>query len=511
MKHRTSFSSSACSRARSSSRPTPNSDAEDPRYGAVAGARADQQNVTLDGIDVNDPQNQTAFTSAVRITQEALQEFRVSTSNYNADSGRSSGAQVSLVTKSGTNQYNGSGYWTLRRTQTSSNEYFLKLAQLLGGKENQAPKLDKDIYGGAFSGPVQRNRLFFFGNIERLQEQSESPVVRGVPSNSFRDGVLMYQCASAAVCPGGSVRGLSNTHTVPSGWYGMTPADIAAIDPLRIGPSLAAARYFSQYPSPNEPGQRPNNIDSFRFASPIENQFYTFLTRVDYNLSSTGDHKLFGRFGKQDDTINEAAQFPGQPARRQALRANFGLALGYDTVLTSHLTNSFRYGMTRIDESNEGRTDANYVTFRFIDPFDALGSTFTDSRQPNTHNFVDDVNWFKGTHGFKAGTNIRYSRVPKERFQSSYLNATGQSLMGGRRRPAQHAGQRVLHGGPLFRASGSGERGPGRLRGRLAQHHWRAVAVDPARQLRSRRHAAGAGNSGRSHGRLGRVRGLPAG
>ncbi|MGH9202233.1 MAG: carboxypeptidase regulatory-like domain-containing protein, partial [Vicinamibacterales bacterium] len=51
-----------------------NSDAEDPRYGAVAGARSDQQNVTLDGIDVNDPQNQTAFTSAVRITQEALQE-----------------------------------------------------------------------------------------------------------------------------------------------------------------------------------------------------------------------------------------------------------------------------------------------------------------------------------------------------------------------------------------------------------------------------------------------------
>src|SRR3990170_5446307 len=105
--------------------PTTNANTVDPRYGSVAGARADQQNVTLDGVDVNDPQLQAAYTSAVRMTQEALQEFRVSTSNYGAESGRSSGAQVSLVTKSGTNQYTGSAYWYLRRTDTSTNEYFL--------------------------------------------------------------------------------------------------------------------------------------------------------------------------------------------------------------------------------------------------------------------------------------------------------------------------------------------------------------------------------------------------
>ncbi len=403
-----------------------NSDAEDPRYGAVAGARGDQQNVTLDGVDVNDVQFQTAYTSAVRIPQEALQEFRVSTSNYNADSGRSSGPQVSLVTKSGTNQYNGSGYWTFRRTETSSNEYFLELAQRQAGRESVAPKLDKDIYGASFGGPIQRNRLFFFGNFDRLKEKSESPVVRGVPSNSLRDGVLMYQCAVAALCPGGPVRGFSNTHTVPTGWYGMTPSDIAALDPLRIGPSRAASQYFSQYPAPNEPGQRPNNIDGFRFASPIENKFYTFITKVDYNLSESGNHKVFGRFGKQDDTINEAAQFPGQDARRQRLLNNYGLALGYDTVLSERLTNSFRYGNTRIDEANEGVTNSNYITFRFISPFDGRGdtNTFTESREPNTHNFVNDLQWFKGTHSLKAGTNVRFSRVPKERFQSSFLSAT---------------------------------------------------------------------------------------
>ena len=63
----------------------------DPRYGAVSGARSDQANVTLDGVDVNDAQNQNAFTSALRVTLDSVQEFRVSTSNYNAEQGRSSG------------------------------------------------------------------------------------------------------------------------------------------------------------------------------------------------------------------------------------------------------------------------------------------------------------------------------------------------------------------------------------------------------------------------------------
>jgi hypothetical protein len=401
-----------------------NSDPEDPRYGAVAGSRGDQQNVTLDGVDVNDAQNQTAYTSAVRVTQEALQEFRVSTSNYNADSGRSSGPQVSLVTRSGTNQFDGSAYWTFRRTATSTNEFFLDLAQKAAGQPSTPPKLDKDIFGGSLGGPIQRNRLFFFANLERLQEESESPVVRGVPSNSFRDGVLMYQCAVAAACPGGSVRGFSNTHTVPNGWYGMTPADVTALDPLGIGPSRAASQYFNQYPSPNEPGTRPNNIDAFRFASPIENRFYTLISRVDYTLTESGNHKLFGRFGRQNDTINDPAQFPGGDSRRQRLFKNFGVALGLDSVLSSRLSNSFRYGLTRIDEANEGRTDSNFVTFRFIDPFDSLGSTFTDTRKPNTHNVVNDLQWFQGTHTLKLGTNIRFSRVPKERFQSAYLSAT---------------------------------------------------------------------------------------
>ena len=403
--------------------PTSNPATVDPRYGSVAGARADQQSVTLDGIDVNDPQNSTAYTSAIRMTQEALQEFRVSTSNYNAEMGRSSGPQVSLITRGGTNQYNGSGYWTLRRTATSSNEYFLKLSQLASGKPSAAPKLDKDIFGGSFGGPIRRNRLFFFGNIEALKEESEAPVTRSVPSNSMRDGVLMYRCAVAAQCPGGTVRGLTSSHSVEAGFYGMTPAEIAAIDPLGIGPSLAAMEYFRKYPAPNDPGRDGRNLMNYRFAAPIENQFLNLLSRVDYKAAD--NHSFFGRFGKQDDTINTAPQFEGLAPKRQRLFNNLGGALGYDAVLSPTLTNSFRYGFTKIDENNAGVTNSNYVIFRFISPYEGIGDgSFTDTRQTPTQNIVNDLSWFKGLHTMKVGTNIRFTRVPKNRFQSSYLSAT---------------------------------------------------------------------------------------
>ncbi len=402
--------------------PTANPATVDPRFGSVAGARADQQSVTLDGIDVNDPQLATAYTSAIRMTQEALQEFRVSTSNYNAEMGRSSGPQVSLVTRSGTNQYDGSGYWTMRRTATSSNEYFLKLSQLAAGNESAAPKLDKDIFGGSFGGPIRRNKLFFFANMEALNEASEAPVLRNVPSNSMRDGVLMYQCAVAALCPGGTVRGVTGSHTVQAGYYGMTPAEIAAIDPLGIGPSTAALAYFRQYPAPNDPGRDGRNLMDYRFAAPIQNEFLNLISRVDYKAAD--NHSFFGRFGKQDDTINTAPQFEAGAPLRQRLFNNYGGAFGYDSVLSASLTNSFRYGFTKIDENNAGLTNKNFTTFRFISPYDGLGSSFTDTRRTPTQNFVNDLSWFKGRHTMKAGTNIRITRVPKERFQSSYLSAT---------------------------------------------------------------------------------------
>jgi Carboxypeptidase regulatory-like domain len=383
----------------------------DQRSGSVSGARSDQSNVTLDGVDVNDPQWGYAYNSVLRVTLESLQEFRVSTSNYGADMGRSSAAQVSLVTKSGTNRYSGSGYWSQRDTEWSSNEYFLKLTQLASGQPSKAPKLDKRNAGGALGGPIKRDRLFFFGNYEGLRESSEDPVLRNVPSSTLRDGVLVYVCAVPSACPGGSVRGFSDSHAIPAGRYGLTPAEIGSLDPLRIGPSRAVSEHFKKYPLPNDPGRDGINYMGYRFSAPIENEFNTIITRFDYLIDRPGNHRLFFRGGKQDDTVNSAPQFEGQAPNTQRVNGNAGYAAGYDAVLSSSLFNTFRFGYSRIDEATLGLRTADAVVFRFITDFNAL--TSTTGREVPTLNLVDDVSWLKGNHTLKFGANLRFTRAPK--------------------------------------------------------------------------------------------------
>ena len=126
-------------------RPDINKDS-DTRSGAVNGARSDQSNVTLDGVDVNDQINGYAFTSVLPVTLDSVQEFRVTTTNYGADQGRSSGAEVSLVTKGGTNNFHGSVYEYLRNTYTSANDFFVKSAQVASGQPNQPPKLNRNVF-----------------------------------------------------------------------------------------------------------------------------------------------------------------------------------------------------------------------------------------------------------------------------------------------------------------------------------------------------------------------------
>ena len=91
---------------------------KDTRSGSVNGSHSDQSNVTLDGISVND-KGAHSFTSVLPVTLDSVQEFRVTTTNYGADEGSSSAAQVALVTKSGTNEFHGSAYDTIA-TPTSA-------------------------------------------------------------------------------------------------------------------------------------------------------------------------------------------------------------------------------------------------------------------------------------------------------------------------------------------------------------------------------------------------------
>ena len=245
------------------------------------------------------------------MTLDSVQEFRVTTSNYNADEGGTSGAQVALVTKSGTNDFHGSVYEYHRNTFTSANDYFNKLSQLANctlpnpNDCNKAPKLIRNIFGVSFGGPVQRNRLFLFMNYEGTR-RDEDIVSSGeeVPSAAMRDGVLQYLCTlnadgslNTSQCPGGStfaVRGMSGqTYTPAPGYFALGVPQLQQMDPLHFGPDAAAMAYFRTLPMPNSNVTGDGfNYQGFVFAAPTHQTQNVYITRADYNITTDGNQRL---------------------------------------------------------------------------------------------------------------------------------------------------------------------------------------------------------------------------
>lgn len=392
----------------------------DYRGGSVNGARSDQTNITLDGVDVNDPQFGYAFTSVLRATQESLQEFRVSTSNYNADQGRSSGAEVQLITKSGSNDLHGAAYWAHRNEVLNANDFFANRDGVERGK------FRRHIYGAALGGPLIKDRLFIYGNWEELRENLTQLTLRDVPSLAFRDGVLRYACedingdgSSADECPGGMVAGVSGAqYQVDPGFYGLTPAEMAAIDPQGIGPNLAALAHFQLYPTPNSPGSFDGlNIVGFNFNAPVDNFFRTFIARVDYNIDRDAKHVLWWRGTLQDDDFIAAVQqFPGLPPNQTKVVNNKGFSLAYRALLSPNWVNTLRWGFTRIGEQTVGQQDSEFIRFRFLSDLEDYASNTFARKVPQNH-LRDDVSWARGAHTFSFGGEVRLTR--NERFSNA--------------------------------------------------------------------------------------------
>jgi Carboxypeptidase regulatory-like domain len=301
---------------------------QDTRSGAVNGARSDQSNISLDGVDVNDQSSGYAFTSVLPVTQDSVQEFRTTTTNYGADQGEGSGAQVALITKSGTDRFHGSLYEYNRNTATSANDYLVKIAENRIGLPNKPLKLVRNIFGASVGGPVQKDRLFFFVNYEGTRQREQHTQLRNIPTPSLRDGVVAYQCADAsqcaastdpsfqtAQCPQGGVPGISGTcYTWAAGFRALSPAQITALDPLStnpppgytgpVGPNPVMLKYFNQTYgkfTPNDPSIGDGlNYEGFRFRAPFSLDNNVVIARVDYHLTVDAKHTLFWRGALQN-------------------------------------------------------------------------------------------------------------------------------------------------------------------------------------------------------------------
>jgi Carboxypeptidase regulatory-like domain len=403
----------------------------DTRSGAVNGAHSDQTNMTLDGVDVNDQVNGYAFTSVLPVTLDSVQEFRVTTTNSNADAGRSSGAQVSLVTKSGTNNFHGSLYEYMRNTITSANDYFVKSSEIASGQPNVAPKLIRNVFGTSLGGPLIKDRLFFFVNYEGYRQREENSVLRIVPSDTLRDGVIQYQCAdpSDPGCAGGTIQGLTAAHTIAPGNAALNASQLAGIDPQGIGPDPVVLNYLNTFPQANDPsGGDGLNYDGFRFRGPIGINKDWYIARADFKITRNGNHSLFWRGALSNAFNNDVPYLPGTAPLHVKTDYSKGFVVGYSAILKPTLINNFRWGYTRQSIGDVGNNDTTPVIFfRGLNDFAAPSSdaiTRSQSYQTPVNNFVDDVSWTRGKHNFGFGVNVRFIRNPRSNFLNSFSSGT---------------------------------------------------------------------------------------
>src|SRR5579875_3512606 len=392
--------------------PPQNVGTEDSRVGAVNGERSDQSNVTLDGVDDNDQLRGLAFFGVLRETQDSIQEFRVVTSNANADEGRSSGAQVSMVTKSGTNKYHGAAYEYYRPTNTVANDYFNKQGQLSSGEPNRPPKLVRNIFGGDVGGFLVKDKLFFFGNYEGQRLAEDQIVSQTVPTALYKQGVLQYVSNGAVVS--------------------LTPAQLAQIDAgcevcgtasysAGPGPDPYALSYFNSEPTANGINLGDQlNTGSYTFSSPAPQTLNTSIARLDWTPSSK--HHIFGRGGLQKDTLAGTQQFPGQPAASVLVDNSKGMIFGDTWTITPSLVNDLRYGYIRQGYGQSGLGTGDYVDFRFLT--NASAETRATNVSVPTNNIVENLTFAKSHHTLGAGGNWRLIHINRSSDSVSFNSAS---------------------------------------------------------------------------------------
>ena len=384
----------------------------DPRSGAVNGGKSDQANVLLDGVDVNDQQNRASFTSVLRMPPEAIQEFREITSNPPASLGFSSGAQVTLVTKSGTNAVHGGVYEYNRNTYTEANNFI--------SKEQGASRaaLIYNVFGADGGGPIMKDRLFIFGGYEGRRDASATPQYRIVPNSTFRQGTFTY---------------ITNS----GGTSQLTPAQVnaqAAIAGDTDGEDPAVLAYLQQFPLPQNTGQGDGlNTGEYAFNAKTPFTYNTFITRLDWNVDHADKHQVFFRGNLQNDKFdNGAPEFPGQPPSSVYLDNSKGFAVGYTWLVSQNIVNVVHYGFTREGVANTGTQTAGANTFEGLSPLHAVENAssthaggFASAQQLPVNDIREDLTWIKGQNTWGFGTEVFLLRNHYQTDSASFSSAIG--------------------------------------------------------------------------------------
>ncbi len=407
--------------------------------GSIAGAENDQTTFTMDGIDISDNSTNSTIDSehgaspVIAISVESVNEFRVGTTNANSTFNRSSGGQVTLVGKSGTNALHGTLLWYLQNSALNANTWDnnrLGLAK---------PTVVDNRFGGNLGGPIIKDKTFFFFDYEGRRYPQKLQFQRIVPTATLKQGIIQFLDGAGNVVQ-----------------YNLATADLcgpsgnAPCDPRGIGISPAMKTLFADDPTGNNSslGDGLNTIGlQGNVRAPLIDDYTVF--RIDHYLSQKWRFNgsfLYGRDLRNDTTVMDIRN-PNDPVSLSML-PNWTLAIigGITGQIRPDLINTFHVGFVRnrngatrqsIAQSAQelgisGTQTANgWVgltpsTSIVNTPIDMSNSVRTQANDNVNLQFTDDVSWTRGAHLFQFGTNIQH--LPNYHVHTGKLGGAVNSL-----------------------------------------------------------------------------------
>jgi hypothetical protein len=362
---------------------------------SASGGREDANAYLLDGVYNVDPKLNAV---AVRPPVDAIREFEVLTSSYDASFGRNAGAQVNVVTKSGASRLNGTGYLFLRNGAMDARNFFAPA-------DEDAPDYERYQFGGSAGGRVRNSRLFFFADYEGTRLDEGITRVTTVPTLAERGGDF----SQSLVKP-----------TIPGTQFPFPGGQIPAFAQHPTGRAIA-----NLFPAPNRAGNAGNFVSSPTQVDDADH----FDVRVD--RIGDGGATLTARYSFADRRLFEPfagpqfAAVPGYgnnvPRRAQNLAVSHAIPFGAAFV------NEARVAWTRVAlgvfQENQGRSINREVglpdlssnprdwglSFITVTGYSPLGDEYNNPQDSTTNMIqaLDTVSWAPGRHLVKAGVDFR--------------------------------------------------------------------------------------------------------
>jgi len=389
----------------------------------AAGARANANYYLLDGTTDSDP---TFWTLSLSPSPDAIQEFKVQTGSYSAEFGGAGGAQVNMITRSGSNQLHGTAYEYLRNTALDARVW----------NATNVPHLVQNQFGASVGGPIRKNRTFFFVNYEGFRFSNQVYQIETVPTMAERNGDFS-QSGQMVYDPFSSTPNPNYDPTKPVS--ASNPQIIRSQFPGNIIPSSmispVASKVLSVIPMPNissgmsgmggmamgpmSSGADSNNYLDVRTATQPWDQG---TVRIDQNIGK-GD-SFFARYSLEHEHGFTPVNLPGFGLFDDNLAQN--LTASYTHIFSPTMINNLSVGMSRLSmhEYSENNFTHDYVSelgiqgvswggkgawgmpYFNVQGYSPMGDSFNATPVHDWDTFVqvqDTWSWQAGHHSVKVG------------------------------------------------------------------------------------------------------------